>query len=118
VRKISWKEKRLGYHRPYFATNFIDPAIRKFSTPLKVQPSIKEKRYGLDYEGGFISRLSLWGKQSGHVGVVSLIWVSVITSVITSVIFHSSFARSSVRLYKKPEVKFKYTSYQTKHSKI
>jgi len=95
-------------------TSFVDPAIRKFCTPLKVKPSIKEKRYGLDYEGGFVSRLSLWGKQSGHVGVVSETWVSVITSVI----FHSSFARSSIRLYKKPEVKFNYTSYQTKHSKI
>ena len=85
--------------QPYFATSFIDPAIRKFCTPLKVEPSIKEKRYGLDYAGGFVSGLSLWGKQSGHVEVVSKTWVSVTPSVI----FHSSFATSSVRLYKKPE---------------
>ena len=125
MRKISRKTKQLGYdrpltrqkiyvHQPHFVTSFIDPAIRKFCTPLKEQPSTEEKIYGLDYVGGFISRLGLWGKKSGHVGIVSKTWVSVIPYVI----FQLSFARCSARLYKKPDVKFIYTSYQTKHTKI
>ena len=104
---------KISRHHPYFAISFIDPAIRKFCTPLKVHPSIKENRYGLDYVGGFISTLSLWGKHSGHVAVASKTQVSVTPSVV----FHSSYSRCSVRLYRKPEIKFMYSSYQTKLNK-